>query len=91
MLRGCYRNSLIVAAEIGATSVAFPLISSGVYRWPKEDAVIQALTAWQTPPPAIERVRLVLFDDETRQAAERAGRTLHGSSTQPPSHDFDGH
>ncbi|MET7394072.1 O-acetyl-ADP-ribose deacetylase [Dactylosporangium sp. NPDC005572] len=72
LLRGCYRNALTVAAELGAISVAFPLISSGVYRWPKEDAVTQALTALQTPPPTVELVRLVLFDDDTRQAAERA-------------------
>nr|BFE60280.1 hypothetical protein GCM10020063_048060 [Dactylosporangium thailandense] len=72
LLRDCYRNSLTVAAGLGATSVAFPLISSGVYRWPKEDAVIQALTELRTLPPGIERVRLVLFDDDTRQAAERA-------------------
>jgi O-acetyl-ADP-ribose deacetylase (regulator of RNase III) len=90
LLRDCYRNSLIVAAELGARSVAFPLISSGVYRWPKEDAAVQALTALQTPPPAIRRVRLVLFDDDTRQAAERAGQTLQRPLTQP-SHDSDGH
>jgi O-acetyl-ADP-ribose deacetylase (regulator of RNase III) len=77
LLRACYCNSLIVAAELGVKSVAFPLISSGVFRWPKEDAAVQALTALQTPPPAIELVRLVLFDDDTRRAAERARQTLH--------------
>ncbi|MBW4701995.1 MULTISPECIES: O-acetyl-ADP-ribose deacetylase [unclassified Micromonospora] len=87
LLRDCYRNSLIIAAELGATSVAFPLISSGVYRWPKEDAVVQALTGLQTAPPAVERVRLVLFDDDTRQAAERVGRTPGGPFTPPPHHD----
>ncbi|GIF68459.1 hypothetical protein Ais01nite_64940 [Asanoa ishikariensis] len=71
LLRACYQNSLVVAAELGARSVAFPLISSGVYRWPKEDAAAQALTALRTPPPSIELVRLVLFDDDARHAAER--------------------
>ncbi|MEU5725919.1 O-acetyl-ADP-ribose deacetylase [Micromonospora sp. NPDC047738] len=83
-LRRCYHNSLIVAAELGAKSVAFPLISSGVYRWPKQDAVIQALTALQASPQAIELVRLVLFDDDTRQTAERAKQTLHDPATPPP-------
>jgi O-acetyl-ADP-ribose deacetylase (regulator of RNase III) len=81
LLLACYRNSLIVAADLGVKSIAFPLISSGVYRWPKEDAAVQALTALQTPPPAIELVRLVLFDDDTRQAAERARQTLHAPPT----------
>ncbi|WP_238013432.1 O-acetyl-ADP-ribose deacetylase [Dactylosporangium sp. AC04546] len=76
LLRRCYHNALIVAAELGARSVAFPLISSGVYRWPKEDAVTQALTALQTPPPTIELVRLVLFDNDTRQVAEHV-RQIH--------------
>lgn len=76
LLRACYHNSLAVAAELGATSVAFPLISSGVYGWPKEDAAVQALTALRTPPAEIELARLVLFDDETRQVAERAAQTL---------------
>ncbi|MEV4534565.1 O-acetyl-ADP-ribose deacetylase [Asanoa sp. NPDC049518] len=72
LLRACYRNSLAVAARLGARSVAFPLISSGIYRWPKQDAAAQALAVLRTPPPGIEVVRLVLFDDDTRRAAERA-------------------
>jgi O-acetyl-ADP-ribose deacetylase (regulator of RNase III) len=81
LLRACYRNSLIVAAELGVKSIAFPLISSGVYRWPKEDAAVQAMTALQTPPPAIELVRLVLFTEDARQAAERARQILHTPPT----------
>ncbi|WP_433604991.1 O-acetyl-ADP-ribose deacetylase [Dactylosporangium sp. CA-139114] len=91
LLRDCYRNSLGVAAGLGAASIAFPLISSGVYRWPKEDAVIQALTVLRTPPPAFARIRLVLFDDDTRQAAERARLTLHGPLTPPLAQDSDEH
>ena len=76
LLRRCYQNSLAVAGALGATSVAFPLISSGVYRWPKEDAVKQALTAMHTAPPGIELVRLVLFDDAARQTAEQVRQAL---------------
>ncbi|MEV6926251.1 O-acetyl-ADP-ribose deacetylase [Dactylosporangium sp. NPDC051485] len=72
LLRQCYERSLTVAAGLGAASVAFPLISSGVYRWPKEDAALQALTVLRDPPAGIELVRLVLFDDATRQVAEAA-------------------
>ena len=71
LLRSCYTTSLAVAAGLGARSVAYPLISSGVYRWPKEDAVAQALTALHTEPATVDLVRLVLFDEQTRAAAER--------------------
>ena len=81
LLRRCYHNSLTVAADLGATSVAFPLISAGVYRWPKQDAAVQALTVLQTAPPIIELVRLVLFDEDTRQAAELARQTVDHPGT----------
>jgi O-acetyl-ADP-ribose deacetylase len=71
LLRSCYARSLQVASELGARSIAFPLISSGVYRWPKQDAVAQALTVLRDEPTTVEEARLVLFDDETRVLAER--------------------
>jgi O-acetyl-ADP-ribose deacetylase (regulator of RNase III) len=71
LLRSCYTTSLSVAAGLGARSVAYPLISSGVYRWPKDDAVAQALTALRAESTTVELVRLVLFDEETRRIAER--------------------
>ena len=75
LLRGCYTASLAVADGLGARTVAFPLISSGVYRWPKDDAVAVALEALSGARTAVELVRLVLFDDETRQVAERVAAT----------------
>ena len=45
LLRSAYTRSLAVADELGAGTVAFPLISSGIYGWPADDAVHQALTA----------------------------------------------
>ena len=69
-LRSCYLTSLDVAAELGAASVAFPLISAGVYRWPKEDAVRQAFDAVaQSPHTGVDTV-LVLFDEETLRLAQ---------------------
>ena len=68
MLRSCYRTSLDVAREIGASTLAFPLISSGVYGWPRDDAIRQALavlTAEQGPGDAT----LVLFDRPTYERA----------------------
>ncbi|GIJ48615.1 macro domain-containing protein [Virgisporangium aliadipatigenens] len=70
LLRDCYVNSLAVADELGAETVAFPLISSGVYRWPVDDAVRQALTALRGADTRVQTTRLVLFDEKTRRVAE---------------------
>ena len=43
VLRSCYRESLRVAAALGAGTVAFPLISAGAYGWPVPDAITQAI------------------------------------------------
>src|SRR5690348_10807887 len=62
LLRDCYANSLRVADELGASSIAYPLISSGVYRWPIEDAVRQALAVLDNARPAnVTQAWLVLF------------------------------
>ena len=67
ILRSCYREALHVADEIGAGSVAFPLISSGVYGWPADDAIRQALSVMST---ATVPVRLVLWQPETLALAQ---------------------
>jgi O-acetyl-ADP-ribose deacetylase (regulator of RNase III) len=70
-LRSCYTRSLAVADEVGATTLAFPLISSGAFGWPFEDAVLQALTALGEAETRVELTRLVLFGDASLAAAER--------------------
>jgi hypothetical protein len=56
---------LVVAAGLEARSIAFLLIFSGVYRRPKEAAVLlQALTALRAEPTAVEAVRPVFFDEQ---------------------------
>ncbi|GAA1420373.1 O-acetyl-ADP-ribose deacetylase [Catellatospora coxensis] len=69
LLRDCYRNALRVASDLGARTVAFPLISSGVYRWPVDDAVRQALDVLEHTETAVEEATLVLFDAATYQTA----------------------
>jgi O-acetyl-ADP-ribose deacetylase (regulator of RNase III) len=78
LLRGCYTNSLAVADELGAQSIAFPLISSGIYRWPTDDAVRQALTALHASPTTVGVARLVLFDEETHRVAEQVHQAFEG-------------
>ena len=75
-LRDCYLHSLRTAAELGAATVAFPLISAGVYHWPKQDAISQALTAMRRSPHPVAMARLVLFDDETYALAEQVRQRL---------------
>ena len=66
LLASCYRRSLEVAGELGARSVAFPAISTGVYGYPAEEAATIAVDTIRATPTSVELVRLVAFDDRTR-------------------------
>ena len=71
VLLACYTSSIAVADELGASSVAFPLISSGAFGWPLEDAIRQALRALGAVETSVEEARLVLFGAGTFRLAER--------------------
>jgi len=77
-LRACYLNSLRVADELGADSVAFPLVSAGIYGWPVEDAARQAMTAILGAETKVDEVHLVLFDTRAYEAASRVYQELVG-------------
>ncbi|MEV0945056.1 O-acetyl-ADP-ribose deacetylase [Rhodococcus sp. NPDC049939] len=62
VLRACYRRSLAVADGLDATTVAFPLISSGTFGWPRADAVLQAVEAVRRTRTNVEVVTFVAFD-----------------------------
>jgi O-acetyl-ADP-ribose deacetylase (regulator of RNase III) len=64
-LASCYRRSLALADEVGAGSVAFPAIATGVYGFPADRAARIAVDTVRATPTAVERVRLVAFDEET--------------------------
>ncbi|MBV8303660.1 MAG: O-acetyl-ADP-ribose deacetylase, partial [Acidimicrobiia bacterium] len=64
-LASCYRRSLEVADELGARSVAFPAISTGIYGYPPEQAARIAVETVRSTPTAVELVRLVAFDEAT--------------------------
>ncbi|GGQ55201.1 O-acetyl-ADP-ribose deacetylase [Streptomyces althioticus] len=68
LLASCYRESLRVADELGARTVAFPAISTGVYRWPLDDAARIAAETVRTADTAVEEITFVLFDERAYTA-----------------------
>ena len=71
VLAACYRNSLEAAAGKRVTSIAFPAISTGIYGYPKKEAATVAVhtvrSYLEEHPGRIEKVVVVLFDDESLQ------------------------
>ena len=72
ILRSAYRRSLMVADELGAATVAFPLISAGVYGWPVEDAAAQAVSAIRATTTAAATVTLVGYTSAVADVLRRA-------------------
>ena len=72
LLTSCYSRALEVADELGARSVAFPLISAGVYAWPKDDAIAAALETLASTPTQVAEARMVAFDRSTYAAISTA-------------------
>ncbi|MDO4536944.1 MAG: macro domain-containing protein [Coriobacteriales bacterium] len=69
-LRGCYRSSLELAAELGDESIAFPLISSGIYGYPKDQAIDVAISEIHRFLDTHEMdVYLIIFDAEALRAS----------------------
>ena len=64
LLESCYRRSIEIAGDLGARSIAYPLISSGIYRWPIDDAVRIAGAVLEPASDRFDLVRLVLFSQD---------------------------
>src|ERR671918_921669 len=77
LLASCHVQSLHVADELGAKTVAFPAISTGVYGYPIDEAAPVAVAAIRSSDTSVQEVRFVLFDRTTYEAfvkaLERAG------------------
>jgi O-acetyl-ADP-ribose deacetylase (regulator of RNase III) len=72
LLTSCYANALAVADELGVRSMAFPLVSAGIYGWPKDDAVAAALETLSGTPTSVEELRVVAFDRATYELVSAA-------------------
>jgi len=70
LLTSCYARALEVADELGARSVSFPLVSAGIYGWPKDDAIAAALEVLGSAETLVEEARLVAFDRATYEQIE---------------------
>jgi O-acetyl-ADP-ribose deacetylase (regulator of RNase III) len=86
LLASAYRESMRVADELGATSVAFPAVSAGIYGWPMDDAARIALTTVSSTTVSsttvsstdtrVELVRFVLFTAAALQVFQDVARAL---------------
>jgi O-acetyl-ADP-ribose deacetylase len=75
LLQSCYKNSLKLAVELGAKTVAFPSISTGVYRFPAKDAApiaLRTIRDFMSKSTSIDVVFMVCFDDATLSVYQNA-------------------
>ncbi len=68
LLAACFRESLKIADTLGALTVAFPAVSTGIYRYPLAEAAEIAVRGVRDTPTDVEIVRFVLFDAESYEA-----------------------
>lgn len=83
LLESAYRASLARAAEVGATKVAFPAISTGIYAYPLEAATLIALLTMASvleAEPSFERLTACAFSTRVFAAYQHAAENLFGAS-----------
>ena len=88
LLESCYSGALAVADELGARTVAFPLVSAGIYGWPRTTRSAAAVETLRSTPTTVDEARLVAFGrrayDEIR-AVVVALTSRHGAEVVKPS------
>jgi O-acetyl-ADP-ribose deacetylase len=74
LLTSCYSNALAVADELGAETVAFPLVSAGIYGWPLGDAAAAAVETLRSTPSQVSEARLIAYSGSAYDALTEALR-----------------
>ncbi|WP_371779695.1 O-acetyl-ADP-ribose deacetylase [Streptosporangium subroseum] len=90
LLASCYRESLRAADELGATSVAFPAVSTGIYRWPMAEAARIAVDTVRATPTRVMDVRFVLFTPDAYAAFEQALNAAGPADQDDPARRYSG-
>jgi len=72
LLASCHTESLRIADELGAETIAFPAISTGIFGYPVEEASVVAIEAVRRAETTVGQVRFVLFGHSAYEAFERA-------------------
>ena len=76
LLTSCYANALRIADELGARTLAFPLVSAGIYGWPRQDAIAAAIDTLrgcaEDPGTEVTEARMVAFNRSTYDAFRAA-------------------
>lgn len=83
-LSDCYLNSLRLAVDHNCNTIAFPNISTGIYRFPKEEAAkisIASIQRFLLKNASIEKVVIVCFDDENFRHVLNSVQNVQGSDT----------
>jgi O-acetyl-ADP-ribose deacetylase (regulator of RNase III) len=76
LLASCYREALWVADELGASSIAFPAVSAGIFGWPTDSAADIAVSTVSATETSLSDVRFVLFSQPVYDEFARALATL---------------
>jgi len=72
LLTSCYSRALEIADELGARTMAFPLVSAGIYGWPKDDAIAAAVETLRGADTEVTEARMVAFDRATYDQVQAA-------------------
>jgi len=72
LLESCYRSCCLLALEHGVQTIAFPAISTGVYGYPKDQAVNIAVSVMKAFEPRFQRIIACCFSDEDVRLYESA-------------------